>query len=151
MATIFEVLRRAEDGPYIKEHDFDMKLFKTTSRLVKEHGVTFNPDVVLAADDQMADGLFEAGLRLALEMGMFCTDTSRIIEFSDGELRQALKLAHKRWCWARARNARILRARRFDDGHPDDRLRWLPRHSSARSTVPAGDDVVRQGAADSTC
>ena len=118
MATIFEVLRRAEDGPYIKEHDFDMKLFKTTSRLVKEHGVTFNPDVVLAADDQMADGLFEAGLRLALEMGMFCTDTSRIIEFSERELRQALKLAPQEMVLGQGKDARILRARRFDDGHP---------------------------------
>jgi methylamine--corrinoid protein Co-methyltransferase len=118
MATIFEVLRRAEDGPYIKEHDFDMKLFKTTSRLVKEHGVTFAPDVVLAADDQMADGLFQAALRLALEMGMFCTDTSRIIEFSEMELRQALKLAPQEMVLGQGKDARILRARRFDDGHP---------------------------------
>lgn len=118
MATIFEVLRRADDGPYMKERDFDMKLFKTTSRLVKEHGITFDPDVVLASDDQMADGLFEAGLRLALEMGMFCTDTSRIIEFGEGELRQALKLAPQEMVLGQGKDARILRARRFDDGHP---------------------------------
>jgi methylamine--corrinoid protein Co-methyltransferase len=118
MADIFEVLRRAGSGPYIKEHDFDMKLLKTTSRLVKEYGIKFDKDIVVTADDQMADGLFEAGLRLAIEMGMFCTDTSRIIEFGERELLQALKLAPKEMVLGQGKDARTLRARRFGDGHP---------------------------------
>jgi methylamine--corrinoid protein Co-methyltransferase len=118
MASVFEVLRRAENGPYIKEHDFDMKLFKTTSGLVKEHGIKFNMDLVVTKDDKMANSIFEAGLRLATAMGMFSTDTSRIIEFSEQELLQALRLAPQEMVLGLGKDARVLRARRFGDGHP---------------------------------
>ena len=118
MTDIFEVLRRSENGPYSKENDFDMKLFKTTSRLVKEHGITFDKDIVVSADDQMADGLFQAGLALAVEMGMLSTDTSRIIEFSEQELLQALRQAPQKMVLGQGKDARTMRARRFDDGHP---------------------------------
>jgi methylamine--corrinoid protein Co-methyltransferase len=118
MASVFEVLRRAENGLYIKEHDFDMKLFKTTSGLVKEHGIKFNKDLAVAKDDKMADSIFEAGLRLATEMGMFSTDTSRIIEFSEQELLQALRLAPQEMVLGLGKDARVLRARRFGDGYP---------------------------------
>ena len=33
MSNIFEVLKRAEEGPYMKEGEFDMKLFRTATRL----------------------------------------------------------------------------------------------------------------------
>jgi methylamine--corrinoid protein Co-methyltransferase len=118
MASVFEVLRRAENGPYIKEHDFDMKLFKTTSGLVKEHGIKFDKDLVVTKDDKMADGIFEAGLRLATDMGMFSTDTSRIIEFSEQELLQALRLAPQEMVLGLGKDARVLRARRSGDGYP---------------------------------
>src|SRR5665647_888142 len=114
MTDIFEVLRRSENGPYAKENDFDMKLFKTTSRLVKEHGIKFDKDIVVTADDKMADGLFQAGLALATEMGMLSTDTSRIIEFSEQELRRALWHAPQEMVLGQGRDARTLRARRFD-------------------------------------
>jgi methylamine--corrinoid protein Co-methyltransferase len=118
MASVFEVLRRAENGLYIKEHDFDMKLFKTTSGLGKEHDIKFNKDLAVAKDDKMADSIFEAGLRLATEMGMFSTDTSRIIEFSEQELLQALRLAPQEMVLGLGKDARVLRARRFGDGYP---------------------------------
>jgi methylamine--corrinoid protein Co-methyltransferase len=115
---IFEVLRRADAGPYSKENDFDMKLFRTTSGLVKEFGITFDRDVIVTTDDEMADGVFQAGLRLAVEMGMLCTDTSRVIEFTEQELRQALRLAPREMVVGQGKDARTLRARTFGDGHP---------------------------------
>jgi methylamine--corrinoid protein Co-methyltransferase len=118
MTDIFEVLRRADGGPYAREHDFDMKLFRTTSSLVKEHGIRFDSDVVVTTDDRMADGVFQAGLRLAVEMGMLCTDTSRVIEFSERELLQALRLAPRELVLGQGKDARTLRARTFGDGHP---------------------------------
>jgi methylamine---corrinoid protein Co-methyltransferase len=118
MPNIFEVLRRTENGPYIKERDFDMKLFKTATRLVKEHGIKFDKDVIVTSDDWMADGMFEAGLRMAVEMGMLCTDTSRVIEFTEQELLQALKQAPQEMLVGQGRDSRVLRARRFDDGYP---------------------------------
>ena len=54
MADIFEVLRRAETGDYIKEDDYNMKLYKTNKKLVKKYGLKFDKENVIVSDDQMA-------------------------------------------------------------------------------------------------
>jgi len=117
MVNIYEVLRRADNGTYMKENEFDMKLYKTTSKLVKEYGIKFDPNVIVTGDVEMADNLFKAAMELALEMGMLCTDTSRVIEFSEDELKVALKSAPQEMILGQGKDARVLRARRFNDGH----------------------------------
>ncbi len=118
MINIYEIIRRSEEGPYIKENDFDMKLYKTTSRLVKEHGIKIDRDKPVVADDRMAKGMFEAGMQLALEMGMMSVSTSRVIEFTKEELWSALRNSPKQFTLGMGKDARVMRARTFGDGHP---------------------------------
>ncbi len=118
MPDIFEVLYRANEGPYVKEKEFDMKLFNTTSRLVKEYGIKFSKEEIVTENNEMADGVFEAGLQLAVEMGMLCFNTSRVIELTEAEIRLALKTALKEMTLGLGKDSRVLRARRFDDGYP---------------------------------
>lgn len=118
MINIYEVIRRSEEGPYIKENDFDMKLYKTTSRLVKEYGIKINRDTPVVADDQMAKGMFKAGMRLAVEMGMMSVSTSRVIEFTEEELWTAVRNAPKQFTLGMGKDSRVMRARTFGDGHP---------------------------------
>lgn len=118
MINIYEILRRSEEGPYIKENDFDMKLYRTTSRLVKEYGIKIDRDAPVVSDDQMAKGMFEAGMRLALEMGMMSVSTSRVIEFTENELKTALRTAPQQFTLGMGKDSRVMRARTFGDGHP---------------------------------
>ncbi len=118
MTDIFEVLKRSETGPYTKENDFNMKLYKTTSGLVKDHGIKYDKNVVVTGDDVMADQLFEAALRLCQETGMLNTSSNRIINFSEEEIRLALHTAPKEMILGLGRDSRILRARKFGDGYP---------------------------------
>ncbi|HEX2981897.1 MAG TPA: monomethylamine:corrinoid methyltransferase, partial [Anaerolineaceae bacterium] len=118
MANLYEVLRRAETGPYTVENDYDMKLYKTTSRLVKEYGIKIDRSKPVVGDDTMADGMFAAGMRLAVEMGMLCVSTGRIIQFTEEELRLALMTAPKEMTLGLGKDSRVMRARTFGDGHP---------------------------------
>ena len=118
MINFYEVLRRSEEGPYMKENDFDMRLFQEATKLVKEYDLKFDKDIIVTADDKMADAIFEGGMRLALEMGMLSVSTSRIIHFDEAELRLALKVALKEMVLGVGKDARTLRARTFDDGYP---------------------------------
>jgi methylamine---corrinoid protein Co-methyltransferase len=118
MLSIFESLKRADDGPYIKESDYDMKLFRTCQKLVKDYGIKYDSEKIVVGDEKMADAVFEAGLKLAVEMGMFHVDTNRIIEVSEAELRLAFKVAPKEMTLGLGRDSRVLRARTFDDGYP---------------------------------
>ncbi len=91
MVSFWEVADRAiNTGSLMKMKDFDMKIFKVTSQLVKEYGVKYDPKVPIPSDDALADRLFEAGLKLYLEVGTYCIDTERVIRFSEEEIREAL-------------------------------------------------------------
>lgn len=118
MINIYEILRRSEDGPYIKENDYDMKLYRTTTKLVKEYGIKIDRNAPVVGDNQMAKGMFEAGMKLAVEMGMMNVSTSRVIQFTEDELRTALRSAPQQFTLGMGKDSRVMRARTFGDGHP---------------------------------
>lgn len=95
-----------------------MKLFKTASKLGKEYDLKFDKDIIVTADDKMANVVFEGGMRLALEMGMLSLSTQRVIQFEESELRLALRVAPKEMILGIGKDARTMRARTFGDGHP---------------------------------
>ncbi len=92
MLQFWEVANRAiNTGPLMRMKDFDMKIFKVTTRLVKEYGITFDPKTPIPSNDDLVDRLFEAGLKLYAEVGTYCIDTERVIRFSEEEIREALR------------------------------------------------------------
>ena len=117
MANIFEVLSRAENGPYIKEDDYNMKLFKTNKQLIKKYGIKYDKNTPVVFDEKMADNLFQAALDLCEIMGMMCVDTSRVINFTREELIAAIYHTPKGLLLGAGKDARVMRGRRFDDAH----------------------------------
>jgi methylamine--corrinoid protein Co-methyltransferase len=65
-----ELVKRSETGPYMKEKDFEMALARRTAELVREYDLKIDPQVLVPADDGMADRLYQAGLQLFLDMGV---------------------------------------------------------------------------------
>ena len=89
LVTIWEVLDRVEEGPACKETDFDLNIFSATvNRLIMEHNLKCTPEEPIPNDNTLADEVFEAGLELALEVGMLCTSTSRRIVFEEAEIKE---------------------------------------------------------------
>ncbi|MCL2112077.1 MAG: monomethylamine:corrinoid methyltransferase [Clostridiales bacterium] len=115
--NIFEVLRRAETGDYIKEDDFNMKLFTENKKLIAKYGIKYDKDNVIVDSDEMADSLFQAALELCDIMGFFCIDTNRIIRFSREELLLAMETAPKEMVLGVGKDARTMRARKVNDGY----------------------------------
>ena len=91
MVNFNEVADRAiNSGPLLKLQKFDYKMFEVTSRLVKEYSIKYDPKKPIPSDDDLADRLFEAGVKLYAEMGTYCLDTERVIQFSEEEIRNSL-------------------------------------------------------------
>jgi methylamine--corrinoid protein Co-methyltransferase len=92
MLQFWEVANRAVNtGPLMRMKEFDMRIFNVATRLVKEYGIKYDPKVPIPSDDDLADRLFEAGLKLYVETGTYCIDTERVILFSEEEIREALR------------------------------------------------------------
>ena len=88
-----EIVNRSENGPFMKEADFDMTLARKTAGLVKKYSLQFDPKVVVPSDDAMVDRLYQAGLELFLEMGVYNQSTERRILFTLEEVEAAVASA----------------------------------------------------------
>jgi methylamine--corrinoid protein Co-methyltransferase len=89
---LIEILARVENGPLMEEKDFERGIVAPTAqRLTTEHGIRRRDGVIVPGDDDLADRLYLAGLEFAVEVGVFCTDTSRRIMWTANEYEDTLR------------------------------------------------------------
>ena len=119
LITILEVLDRAEKGLRCAEKDFDLKILAPkVKELVKEHDIKFNPENIVPTDESLADDIFEAGMELALNVGILCRDTERIIKFEERELREAIRYAPSRVTLGAGQDSALLSFRGIESKIP---------------------------------
>jgi methylamine--corrinoid protein Co-methyltransferase len=91
---MLRVLDKAENGPIVDESDWDrVYVYNRLTELVKKYDVRLDKSTMVPDDDALADRVFEAGMELARESGVYCLDTDRRMVFSQDELDQALASA----------------------------------------------------------
>jgi len=93
MVTFWEVVERAETGERMDEPTFDMKIFKAVNALAKEYHLYYDRENPVPSDNQLADNVWEAGIRAAVEIGIYCTNTKRNIRFTEDEIIETIKSA----------------------------------------------------------
>ncbi|MBM3132102.1 MAG: monomethylamine:corrinoid methyltransferase, partial [Chloroflexi bacterium] len=86
MIPIIDFQRRALTGPVMKPDEFDLEFAMKVRELVQEHGIKFNPEE-LVVDDVTADAVFEAGVKLLAEVGVYHVGTQRVLKFTEEEIR----------------------------------------------------------------
>jgi methylamine--corrinoid protein Co-methyltransferase len=109
------ITKRALEGQYMEEQDFDLRLMKRTRELVREHGLKFNPDEIITMDNSMADDAYEAGMELFLELGFYCQTTKRAIKFEEGEVQETLRSLPAEWMLGEGKDAVRMPMRRVED------------------------------------
>jgi len=115
-ARLVEVLHRAETGPMIEEADFERTLVAPAiKKLVQKYDIKYRKEVFVPSDDDLADRVFQAGLDLAVEVGLFCQNTSRRITWTREELLEGLRYCPSEVIMGAGNDAIIARARKPDD------------------------------------
>lgn len=112
---LIEIMRRAQRGPFMKENEFDLQLVRRIKALVKEYGLKYDPKTLVPADDDMADRLFQAGLQLFVEVGVYCQSTERCIQFSRDEVLSRLAQAPSAVTLGTGKDAVVMRHRQVED------------------------------------
>ena len=116
---VFESYDRARSGPRVDEKEWDRKItFQTANRLKKKYKLKFDRSVIIPTDTDMIDRLFQAGLEMLVEMGVYCMDTGRVIKYTEDEVMMAAATAPDRVTLGEGHDARLLAGRSFDDSHP---------------------------------
>jgi len=119
--TLLEVLYRAETGPMCEERDWDIKVVpQKVSEKLKEHGLqrVYDPKNLVPSDDGLADEFWRAGFELAVDLGVLCTSTRRIIKFGEDELKYCLQRHPKEVRFGSREDQVIVRNRQVEDRNP---------------------------------
>lgn len=113
-----EMLERIKEGESCSTHDWDNKVVpKSVKKILKKYDLmgTYNPDVPVNQDLELADRFFAAGLELAETIGIHCTDTETVAKFSRQELLAALKQAPEVLVLGNGPDQVIMKARAPED------------------------------------
>ncbi len=90
MIPIMEFQERSLKGPVMKSTQFDLAFAKKVRELVGKYEIVYDPDELIV-DDRTADAVFQAGVELLAEVGLYHLDTQRVIQFSADEIRQVAR------------------------------------------------------------
>jgi methylamine---corrinoid protein Co-methyltransferase len=114
-----DILNRAQTGTPLKKDEWDFDQVTLTTRdLVKKFALKWHKDQVLPTDPNLIDGVFRAGLELAITTGIYALDTGRVIHFSRSELEDALFSAPQLLKMGEGSDERTLYAREICDARP---------------------------------
>ncbi len=117
--ALLDAVDRAQTGQLVKESEFESKLLPTKLKeLVAKYDIKRDPEVLVPSDDDLADSVFEAAYELILELGVYCTDTERIVKISEDELKEALRTLHETTLVGSGRETREVTTRTIEDKKP---------------------------------
>ena len=121
MEDFLKILDKAHSGPVCTVKDWNMNILpqKVTQKL-KDHRLsgTCDTENPINADDELADTFFKAGYELALDTGFLCSDTERIIQVTEEELKHALLSARSELTLGMGQDAVKWKARKPEDEYP---------------------------------
>jgi len=85
MISIIELQKRALSGPVMKSDEFDLEFSMKLRELVAKHEIKYNPEMFVV-DDATADAVFQAGVELLAEVGLYHIETERVVKFTQEEI-----------------------------------------------------------------
>ncbi len=108
-----DVLDRIHEGPLCTKKDWDRLVMNKIKEKLKEHNIdkAYNKEMYINGDLGLADNFWEAAFDLAIDVGMLCTDTERIIKFNEEELKKTIKNAPSQITLGRGRDKVTFRHR----------------------------------------
>ena len=94
--TVFEAYERSVHGPKVDEKDWDYHIIPETARRLKEkHGIEMDKRVMIPTDPDLMKRLYQAGLEMLVECGIYCIDTGRVIKWTTDEVLMGVAFAPK--------------------------------------------------------
>jgi len=118
---ILQTLDRAHNGPLCTQKEWNLKRIPTkVKQKLDEYRLrgTCDRENPINADDRLADEFFKAGFELAVDLGMLCQDTERVINVTGDELKDAIRRAPSELAIGEGVDRVVLRNRKPEDRIP---------------------------------
>ncbi|MCL4534781.1 MAG: monomethylamine:corrinoid methyltransferase [Bacteroidetes bacterium] len=126
MLSLLDIAERSMKGPKMEVRDWEMGHFKTMNELVKKHDIKWpNDSSFFSRDAQLPDRAFAAALEFLATRGVYCFTTGRLIQFTEAEVKAAIRETPSEVIVGEGRDARYLRKRRLNE---TEHLNFRPGH-----------------------
>jgi len=113
---MWEIMERANTGPFCEDEDFLHELFMPKLRqVIEKYEIKYDPDHPVPDDDDLADRVWQAAVEFFLDVGVLNVDTHRRILLDESELEEALYHAPGRLLVGAGKDARWWKHRRPED------------------------------------
>jgi len=151
--TVFDVYDRAKTGSKMEEKEWDFKVIPQTGRKLKEkYGIKMDKKTMIPEDKELIDSLYQAGVDMLVECGIYCIDTGRVIKYTRDEVLHAIKSAPDHFRYGEDKEAIQVVPRFYDSakapviqggptGSPCSEEMFLPIHQSY-AQEPIVDTIV---------
>lgn len=150
---VYEVYERANHGQEIPEQEWDYKIIpQTAKKLAEKYDIKIDKAVMVPEDEGLIDRLFEAGLEMLEECGVYCIDTNRVIKYTRDEILNKVLAAPDNFVFGEGREGYPVVPRPYDSvkppviqggptGSPCSEEMFLPIHQSY-AQEPIVDTIV---------
>ena len=118
---IIKILDRSQKGEYCTVKEWDVKRIpKAVREMLNKYELakTCDQENPVNQDSELADRFFKAGYEMALELGMLCETTDRIIKVSQEELDAAINAAPSELTVGYGEDASVIKTRTPSDPYP---------------------------------
>ncbi len=85
MISIIDFQKRALTGPVMKADEFDLEFSMKLRELVAKYEIKYDPEMLIV-DDATADAVFQAGVELLADVGLYHIETERVIKYTKEEV-----------------------------------------------------------------
>ena len=111
----YDFYDRAKVGEKCTQDDWDlMTIPMKAMELKQKYGLDFKNEFV-PTDKDMMGKLFQAGFEMLLECGIYCTDTHRIVKYTEAEIWDAINNVQKEFTLGTGRDAVRVSKREIGD------------------------------------
>ncbi len=114
MLSLLEIAERSQKGPRVEEKAWNMSLFARMTALAKKYELAHPAGVFVNTDDGLAERAFEAAVEFLSADGVYCVSTGRVIQFSEGEVREAAREAPSRVIVGEGRDQRVITQKKVE-------------------------------------
>lgn len=113
--SCFDFYDRAQTGEKCTQDDWDlMTIPMKAMELKQKYNLDFGKEFIPTDKDQM-ERLFKAGFEMLLDCGIWCTDTHRIVKYTEDEIWDAINNPHREFQLGTGRDAVQMRKRSVGD------------------------------------
>jgi methylamine--corrinoid protein Co-methyltransferase len=119
MVQILDVMQKALEGKPMSETDYQLRLFAAKiHEKVKEYDIKFDRETPIPDDPSLADDVYKAAFDIVVDVGAYCTNTNRVISYTETEVKNALRFAPKEVWLGEGKDRKVLKARSVGDKTP---------------------------------